>query len=369
MTPLSTGGARKPPSTPRRPPVLSTPDRSALRVSPISPRRPAPLPNLNRVALRSFRQELEASSLEEGTARVYRGALKNWVAFTIEYGVAFLPTADSLADFIAYMIRRIASVPALLSGLAYHFRVRMSNWDEIRNDERVKRVLTGALKHRHHAATQKLPLTMVHLAHFGGNVRDDSRFDDIAFVAILFTGFFGVMRLGELVVPSVMKFDERKVIRRDSATMAADSFSFTIPYTKVDHLFAGSFVSITRDLTSFSTVAPLHAIRRYLFQRDARFQSSPWLFVLRTGLPPTRQWFIDRLHQHCSSEYAGHSLRSGGATFLAATGVDNSVIQRLGRWKSDTFQLYIRSHASLQAAVQQRDFRLQRGRIAAARLT
>lgn len=43
---------------------------------------------------------------------------------------------------------------------------------------------------------------------------------------------------------------------------------------------------------------------------------------------------------------SGHSFRVGGASLRAALGVDHSDIQRLGRWTSDCYKLYIREYNS-----------------------
>ncbi|KAL8276638.1 hypothetical protein RQP46_010987 [Phenoliferia psychrophenolica] len=48
----------------------------------------------------------------------------------------------------------------------------------------------------------------------------------------------------------------------------------------------------------------------------------------------------------------GHGLRAGGATYLAQRGVSSKVIQRLGRWNSDSWEIYIRQHPALAAALQ-----------------
>jgi len=65
----------------------------------------------------------------------------------------------------------------------------------------------------------------------------------------------------------------------------------------------------------------------------------------------TRSWFIRRLRHHFSSDVGGHSLRSGGATALAEAGVPPHIIQAIGRWASDAFQIYIRKHPVLLAAM------------------
>jgi len=49
------------------------------------------------------------------------------------------------------------------------------------------------------------------------------------------------------------------------------------------------------------------------------------------GLPPAR--------------FSSHSLRKGGASYMAATGVPDEVIQRFGRWSSDCYKRYIQMDA------------------------
>ena len=45
-----------------------------------------------------------------------------------------------------------------------------------------------------------------------------------------------------------------------------------------------------------------------------------------------------------ADEYALHSLRIGGATHLSAGAASPEMLQREGRWASDAYKAYVRSH-------------------------
>jgi hypothetical protein len=117
---------------------------------------------------------------------------------------------------------------------------------------------------------------------------------------------------------------------------------------KADRLYEGSTIVIEQ---RNSDLDPLVTFRRYLISRDKLHRWLPLLWLRESGSPPTRNWYIQRLRRHFSEDYAGHSLRSGGATTLALANVPAERIQLAGRWSSDTFQIYIRKHPVLLNAI------------------
>ncbi len=64
--------------------------------------------------------------------------------------------------------------------------------------------------------------------------------------------------------------------------------------------------------------------------------------------PLTKPVFVREVQQAISrfglpaDQFAGHSFRIGAATAAAQVGLEDSVIQALGRWSSDAFRLCIR---------------------------
>lgn len=74
-------------------------------------------------------------------------------------------------------------------------------------------------------------------------------------------------------------------------------------------------------------------------------------FLTKSGAPVKRSCF-DKTLQRClcicgldSKRYKGHSFRIGTATSAAERGLSGAQIRTLGRWNSNAFQKYIRSHS------------------------
>ena len=107
-------------------------------------------------------------------------------------------------------------------------------------------------------------------------------------------------------------------------------------------------------------ICPVMALRNYLVLR-ARINPSPVspLFMLPDGAPLSRASFTCMLSTLCtcagiaSHGFTGHSFRIGAATAAARQNVPDHMIQTLGRWSSNCYQIYIRtSKASIFQAQQ-----------------
>ena len=72
------------------------------------------------------------------------------------------------------------------------------------------------------------------------------------------------------------------------------------------------------------------------------------LFIFGDGRPLMRQTFIVAMRSALreagveAGHYAGHSFRIDAATTAAARGLEDSMVQMLGRWKSLAYLEYIR---------------------------
>jgi len=168
--------------------------------------------------------------------------------------------------------------------------------------------------------------------------------DDLLFLTQLYDGFYGLLRLGELVWPdntSLQTFD--KVTRRMSVVVTPTYHSFLLPHHKSDLYFEGGTIVIQRAASADS-----HGVfTTYLASRDHLFPFDSSLWLHSDGSIPTCTWFIARLQALFPDSISGHSLRAGGATSLAASGVHADHIQAMGRWSSDAFRIYVRKNPAL----------------------
>ena len=92
-------------------------------------------------------------------------------------------------------------------------------------------------------------------------------------------------------------------------------------------------------------VCPVRAVMEYTARRGTT--AGPF-FRLENGIPLTKSRFVQKVHDVLTragishTGYSGHSFRIGAATAAAEAGLEDSVIQALGRWSSSAFLRYIR---------------------------
>ena len=98
-----------------------------------------------------------------------------------------------------------------------------------------------------------------------------------------------------------------------------------------------------------ATPETLAALRRYLLyiNPQGKLLTDP-LFTLTDNKAVNRQWFMRQVSAlltkagYNTLQYSSHSFRKGGAVSLQHGGAPDSVIRKMGRWRSDAFHLYVR---------------------------
>ena len=110
---------------------------------------------------------------------------------------------------------------------------------------------------------------------------------------------------------------------------------------KTDPFRSGVVICIGRTNNDLCSVAALAAFITIRGSKEGPF------FLLKNQTPLTRERFVKMTREQLTAagvdtgHYSGHSFRIGAATMASAYGVEDSLIQTLGRWKSAAYLLYI----------------------------
>lgn len=304
-----------------------------------SHRAPWPFPRLvrERAINMSFAKE-------KVTKNGYSSGFQSYLYFCYSHKIPVDPTPDTLSLYVAWLAAHIkpASVDTYLSGICSELEDYYPDVRKNRRSPLVRDTLAGAKRRFRQDTTRKEPLTIDDLIRVASTFTEPSH-DERLFLALVLCGFFGVHRLGELVDHDSPRLrDHTKTIQRASVKDYAngEGISYWLPKHKADQI-AGSEVIIRRFDDSLD---PVPIVRQYLDSRDKKFPLHSQLFLTSEGRVPTRSWYMRRFKQHFAASQGGHSGRSGAATFLALLGWSKELIQKLGRWKSDAFDAYVRKN-------------------------
>ena len=142
--------------------------------------------------------------------------------------------------------------------------------------------------------------------------------------------------------PNLFSYNLNQVVgviinnRGSKADMSGEGFRFDYDRVPVSQSCAIDFVAM---LFEWSIVACLLPSQPFLSYRGrwklqySLFQKAIKKVASAMGLDATR--------------FSSHSFRIGGASAMAAAGVHDYVIQKIGRWKSLTFLQYIRTASAV----------------------
>ena len=283
-------------------------------------------------------------SLDTSSFGTYTSALNSYLTFCKLHNLPVDPTQDTLSFYIVFLSSHIkpSSVNSYMSGVCRQLEPFFPEVRRNRNSMLVSRTMTGCMRRFGTPVKRKAPLSRANLLFVLDSLVSSPSHDDLLFLALMFTGFHALMRLGELVFPDKKELrNYRKISLRHSVSILPQQYSFFLPSHKADRFFEGNTIIVQKlDMPT----DPFKPFLSYLTSRDLKFPVHPELWLTARGCVPTRHWFISRLRKFFPQDIAGHSLRSGGATSLAEAGADFDTIQAAGRWSSDAFRIYIRKN-------------------------
>ena len=283
-------------------------------------------------------------AINTSTLNCYGSALNSYLSFVRLHNLPVEPTPDTLSFFVVFMSHQIEprSVSSYLSGICQQLEPYFPNVRTSRHSPLVDRTLKECLRLRGSAVSRKRALTFNDLFLVLTDLSSSIQHDDLLFKAMLITGFFALMRLGELTFPNDIKLRNwRKISKHSSIIISHDQYQFHLPSHKADPFFEGNTIIVKEK--QYCDINPLSIFKTYLLvsSRDHLHPLSSPLWIRKNGSVPTRNFFITRLRHYFQKDVAGQSMRAGGATSLAEHGVPPSLIQFMGRWSSDAFFIHL----------------------------
>ena len=285
--------------------------------------------------------------IDKSTLSNYSSALNSYLNFVTLHGLPVEPTPDTLSLYTVYMCHHInpRSVNTYLSGISQQLEGNFPTVKEARNSPLVRRTWQGCMRMLGTATLRKRALTTDDLKLVIDHYHLSTLHDDLLFLAMLLTGFFALLRLGEMTFPDDTSLRNwKKVTRRNTVQVTATHYGFLLPGHKADRYFEGNKIIVP---SRRFDLCPIHFFSKYLASRDALHPVASPLWLTAAGTIPTRSFFINRLRLFFATDVAGQSMRAGGATALAEHGFSPYIIQASGRWASEAFLVYIRKNPAL----------------------
>ena len=285
--------------------------------------------------------------MDKSTLFSYGSALNSYLNFVRMHDFPVKPTANTLSFFTVYMCHYInpRSVNTYLSGITQQLEADFPTIKEAWNSALVCRTLQGCMRMKGRTTVRKHTLTTDDLHLVVNHYRNSTLHDDLLFVSVLQTGFFGLLRLGEMTFSDDMSLQNwRKVTRRSTVKIQGTHYEFLLPGHKADRYFKGNKIIIPAERFGHT---PLAHFSKYIASCDRLHLIASPLWLTAAGKIPTRSFFISCLWFFFDGDIAGQSMRAGGATALAEHGVSPAIIQASGRWASEAFRVYIRKNPTL----------------------
>ena len=300
-------------------------------------------------------------SIASSTRATYSSGVKRYLDFCFAHRLAspdnLLPpqTEETLVYFVATLQGHVQyQTIKLYLAAVNNFYIDHNQHVTTNNMLQLRRILKGIKRSSGTKQRIRRPMTISILSQISALLRpsfsDD--LDTVMLWAAFTLAFFGFLRVSEFTYysppagkPFLAVNDANFIPNITNPT----SILLTIKQSKTDPFRQGTTLTISK---SHSPVCAVNTLREYLLQRNPTNLHEP-LFTLKNGEPLTRTVVNSNLREllkqlgYVDKDYAPHSFRIGAATTAAAANLPPWLIKTLGRWRSDCYELYIKTPRSI----------------------
>ena len=316
------------------------------------------------LSLNSVVDFLWSKAVSDGTRQTYSQGMKCFRTFLAlnHYGVdGSLPTVneDLLLLFVAHcydnLHLRYSTIQLYLSGIRhFYLRTGIENvlCTESYNLPRLHTILRSIKRLQGPAVKRRLPITFNILMKLCTALRNGafSPFINLMLEAAFCVAFFGFLRCGEFTCNRAFNPDINLTVGDVKIQDDQSSLSLTLKASKTDPFRKGVTIHL---FPTSHYICPVKAVQNYLSALPEQCkEKGNALFLDNQLLPLTRQFFLTQLKNLLerlgldNRQYSGHSFRVGAATSCSAAGIEDHLIQTLGRWSSNCYIRYIHTPLS-----------------------
>jgi hypothetical protein len=216
---------------------------------------------------------------------------------------------------------------------------------------KIQSLLQGIKRTKGTLPLYKLPLTLHHLRQMEIKL-DLSALADLCLWAAILTAFFGLLRVSNFTVSSLTDWGEKCARRRD---LSLEALGFVLHITGSKTIQSHDRVhQVVLPMMTSLDLCPASVLLRFIRSAGLITDAFPVFSYLehghsRTLTTPVFRRRLSSLLEDVGlqkKDYSTHSLRRGGATWLASQGVPVDIIRALGDWKSDAVFKYLTPDAT-----------------------
>ena len=320
------------------------------------------------LSLNSVVDYLWTEAVSNGTKQTYNTGMRCFKTFLALHNFSVngsIPVVDEnmLILFVAHCFSvlnlKYCTIKLYLNGIRFHYLQLGIDNPLCRTNFNLERlhIILRSIKRIQGATVQRrLPITFDILQNICSTLRNGifSPFLNVMLEAAFTVAFFGFLRCGEFTCRNV--FDPNINLNMDDVTIneTSTNIKLHLKTSKTDPFRRGVVVNLFR---TGHSICPVTAVLNYLKTIPCQIKRKQQSFFLTGQMQPlTRQFFLEQLQtvlgylglNHC--RFSGHSFRAGAATSCSAAGIEDHLIQTMGRWSSNCYIRYI--HTPLSAVSQ-----------------